>query len=331
MPRALITGVTGQDGRLLAELLVSKGYQVAALVRHTYDPRCEALRSELPSVRLLEGDLRDASSLRGVLDAVQPNEVYNLAAFSSVRRSWVEAELATNVTGLGVLRLLEAIRGHAGGDLTAVKFYQASSSEMFGQPRETPQTELTAFHPRSPYGVAKAFAHHMTINYRESYGLFACCGILYNHESPRRGPEFVTRKITQGVARISLGLQDELILGNLDVRRDWGHAADYVLAMWLMLQAERPADYVVATGETHSLVELLELAFGRVGIQDWRPLVRQDPSFFRPADVVTLCGDSTKAREALGWSPTRTFVQIVYEMVDSDLKDAQEAEQGNSP
>ncbi len=317
--RALITGLTGQDGHFLATLLVDKGYEVSALVRRTYDPRCDLLRQELPTVRLLEGDLRDAESLLGVIGASQPDEVYNLAGFSAVGLSWQEAELASDVTGMGVLRLLEALRTYTAGDMGKVRFYQASSSEMFGQPLESPQTEVTAFHPRSPYGVAKAFAHHMTINFRESYGAFACCGILYNHESPRRGSSFVTRKITRGAARISLGLQDELVLGNIDVRRDWGHAADYVQAMWLMLQAERPDDYVVATGVTHSLRDLLEIAFARVGIEDWQGRVRQDPAFFRPADVSELCGDASKARDVLGWSPTRTFEQTVHEMVDADL------------
>ena len=314
-----MTGVTGQDGLFLAELLTEKGYEVFGLVRRTYDPRCATVRATVPGIQLMEGDLRDARSLRGVIDAVSPHEVYNLAGFSQVGLSWEEAELATDVTGLGVLRILEALRGHTSGNMERVRFYQASSSEMFGGPRESPQNELTAFHPRSPYGVAKAFAHHMTINFRESYGAYACCGILYNHESPRRAPTFVTRKITRAAARISLGLQQELVLGDIDIRRDWGHAIDYVNAMWLMMQASEPGDYIVATGETHSLRELLSIAFSRVGIEDWKPLVRQDPSLFRPADVTNLVGDSSKARALLNWRPTRSFEEIILEMVDADL------------
>ena len=326
MKRALITGITGQDGPLLAHLLLDKGYDVSALIRRTYGQPAARVRSKLPDVRLLEGDLRDSESLLGVIGAVDPHEVYNLAGFSSVGRSWEEAELATDVTGLGVLRLLEALRTHTRGEMGAVRFYQASSSEMFGQPLESPQNELTAFHPRSPYGVAKAFAHHMTINYRESYGAFACCGILYNHESPGRGADFVTRKITRAAARISLGLQDELVLGNIDVRRDWGHAEDYVRAMWLMLQADTPDDYVIATGETHSLRDLLALAFARVGIEDWSHLVRQDLGLFRPAEVTALVGDAGKARQLLKWAPTRSFAGTIEEMVDSDLMDVRAAE-----
>jgi GDPmannose 4,6-dehydratase len=327
MKRVLITGMTGQDGRLLAEMLVKKGCAVSGLVRRTYDARCDDIRRRLPTVRLLEGNLQDAESLRGAIDAVRPDEVYNLAGFSAVGRSWQEAEIATDVTGLGVLRILEALRGHTSGDMGSVRFYQASSSEMFGHPRQFPQTELTAFHPRSPYGVAKAFAHYMTINYRESYGAFACCGILYNHESPLRGIHFVTRKITRGAARISLGLQDELVLGNLDVRRDWGHAADYVEAMWMMLQADHPDDYVVATGKTHSLRDLLQVAFERVGISNWTSLIRQDPALIRPAEIAELCGDSTKVRDELGWEPKHTFEQIVHDMVDADVA----AERGADP
>ncbi len=318
--RALVTGVTGQDGLFLAEFLTRKGYEVSGLVRQTFDPRCEAIRQLIPGIRLVEGDLRDAESIKAVIYATQPQEVYNLAGFSAVGRSWEEAELATNVTGLGVLRLLEALRGYTDGNMESVRFYQASSSEMFGQPRESPQNELTAFHPRSPYGVAKAFAHHMTINFRESYGAFASCGILYNHESPRRGGNFVTRKITRAAARIALGVQSELVLGDIDIRRDWGHAADYVEAMWLMLQAPTAGDYIVATGETHSLREFLSLAFSRVGISDWSPLVRQDVSLLRPADVSDLVGDATKAKKELGWVPSRSFSEIVYEMVDSDME-----------
>ena len=311
--------MTGQDGLFLAELLTAEGYEVFGLVRRTFDPRCAKIRELIPGINLLEGDLRDAASLRAVVDAVEPHEVYNLGGFSAVGRSWQEAELATDVTGLGVLRLLEALRGHCAGDMGRLRFYQASSSEMFGQPLHTPQTEVTAFHPRSPYGVAKAFAHHMTINYRESYGAFASCGILYNHESPRRGADFVTRKITRAAARISLGLQSDLVLGDIEIRRDWGHAADYVRAMWLMLQVDEPGDFIIATGQTHSLRDLLTLAFARAGIDDWAPYVRQDPSLFRPADVTELVGDASKAREVLGWTPSRSFQDTIEEMVDHDL------------
>ncbi|MDP3713044.1 MAG: GDP-mannose 4,6-dehydratase [Mycobacteriales bacterium] len=319
MTRALITGISGQDGTYLAELLAARGYEVSGLVRRTYAPENDVVRHLVPGVRLLEGNLCDTRSLIGVLDAVQPDEVYNLAAFSEVGRSWEQAELAGDVSGLGVLRLLDALRVHTSGEMARVRVYQASSSEMFGLARETPQTEMTAFHPRSPYGTAKAFAHHTAVNYRESYGAFTACGILYNHESPRRRPNFVTRKISLGVAAISLGQADHLTLGNLDVRRDWGHAADYVDAMWRMLQHDEPGDYVIATGTTHSLRELLSCAFACIGVDDWTPHVRQDPSLLRPADVSVLTGDPTKAREVLGWTPTRDFDAIVREMVEHDV------------
>jgi GDPmannose 4,6-dehydratase len=320
LPRALITGITGQDGLYLAELLAGKGYQVFGLIRGQSNPKRELVERLVPGIELLEGDLRDLSSLIGALEVAQPDEVYNLGAISFVGLSWKQAELTGDITGMGVLRMLEAVRIHTGGDMARVRFYQASSSEMFGKVREVPQTELTPFHPRSPYGVAKTFGHYMTVNYRESYGAFACSGILFNHESERRGHEFVTRKVTRAVARIALGLQDGLSLGNLDASRDWGFAGDYVEAMWLMLQQPTPDDYVVATGVTHSVGDLLELAFGRVGIDRWSRLVTQDPRFFRPAEVDLLVGDASKARDVLGWQPTMDFPGLVHHMVDADLR-----------
>src|SRR3954447_24229409 len=308
--RALITGITGQDGRYLAEFLHDLGYNVFGLTTGQANPKAEMLREELPFVELISGDLQDFASLIAAVDYSQPDEVYNLGAISFVPLSFKQAELTANVTGLGVLRLLEAIR-LAGGQGSRVKFYQASSSEMFGKVRETPQTELTPFYPRSPYGVAKAFGHQITVNYRESYDLFACSGILFNHESPRRGHEFVTRKVTSAVARIKLGLQSELALGNLDARRDWGFAGDYVRAMWLMLQQDEPDDYVVATGETHTIEEMVQRAFAEAGIEECRPLVRQDPKFFRPAEVDLLIGDASKARDKLGWTPQVDFPTLV--------------------
>jgi GDPmannose 4,6-dehydratase len=253
------------------------------------------------------------------MELAQPDEVYNLGAISFVGLSWKQAELTGEITGMGVLRVLEALRIHTQNDMGKVRFYQASSSEMFGKVRQTPQTELTPFHPRSPYGVAKTFGHYMTVNYRESYGAFACSGILFNHESPRRGHEFVTRKVTRAVARIALGLQENLSLGNLEARRDWGFAGDYVEAMWRMLQQDTPDDYVIATGETHSIRELLDLAFGRAGVSDWEPLVLQDPRFFRPAEVDLLIGDAAKAQRVLGWKPTTSFIGLIESMVDADL------------
>ena len=319
MPRALITGITGQDGRYLAEHLTAEGYQVFGLVRGQDNPKVAQVEAVAPGVELLQGDLTDLPSLISALEIAQPDEVYNLAALSFVGLSWRQAELTGEVTGMGVLRVLEAIRIHTGGDMSKVRFYQASSSEMFGQVRETPQVETTPFHPRSPYGVAKTFGHYMTVNYRESYGAFACSGILFNHESPRRGPEFVTRKITRAVAKISLGVQDTIALGNLESRRDWGFAGDYVRAMHQMVVADSPDDYVIATGRTHSIRELLDAAFGRVGITDWSDLVVQDPRFFRPAEVDLLIGDATKAREQLGWEPSVGFTELVEMMVDADL------------
>ena len=319
MPRALISGITGQDGLYLGELLAGKGYEVFGLVSGQNNPKAHVVERTVPGVELLEGDLRDLSSLISAMEIAQPDEVYNLGAISFVGLSWKQAELTGEITGMGVLRMLEAIRIHTGGDMGKVRFYQASSSEMFGKVRETPQRETTAFHPRSPYGVAKTFGHYMTVNYRESYDAFACSGILFNHESPRRGIEFVTRKVTRAVARISLGLQDTVALGNLDARRDWGFAGDYVEAMWRMLQQDKADDYVIATGETHSIRELLDLAFAQVGIDDWSEHVVQDPRFFRPAEVDLLIGDATKAREELGWAPKVGFEELVAMMVDHDL------------
>jgi GDPmannose 4,6-dehydratase len=318
VPRALITGITGQDGLYLGELLAKKGYEVFGLVRGQNNPKVSTVEEIIPSIQLVEGDLRDLPSLIGALEVSQPDEVYNLGAISFVGLSWKQAELTGEITGMGVLRVLEAIRIHTQNDMSKVRFYQASSSEMFGKVREVPQVETTAFHPRSPYGVAKTFGHYMTVNYRESYNAFACSGILFNHESPRRGHEFVTRKVTRAVARIALGLQENVALGNLDARRDWGFAGDYVEAMWLMLQQRQPDDYVIATGETHSIRELLEVAFARVGIEDWEPRVVQDPRFFRPAEVDLLIGSPEKAKSELGWEPKVGFTELVQMMVDAD-------------
>ena len=320
MPRAFITGITGQDGQHLAEFLHNKGYDVFGLVKGQNNPRMDLLRDEFPFVQPVPGDLADLPSLVKALETSQPDEVYNLGAISFVAMSFNQAELTANITGLGVLRLLEAIRMVGGPSNNKIRFYQASSSEMFGKVRETPQNEMTPFHPRSPYGCAKVFGHDITVNYRESYDLFACSGILFNHEGPRRGLEFVTRKITNAVARIKLGLQDSVTLGNLDAKRDWGYAGDYVKAMWLMLQQDQPDDYVVATGETHSIEELLAIAFAEVGIDDWHPYVKQDPKYFRPAEVDLLIGDSTKARNKLGWKPEVDFPGLVKLMVENDLK-----------
>ena len=327
MPRALITGITGQDGLYLAELLAAKGYEVFGLVRGQSNPKVQVVERIVPAVELIEGDLTDLPSLIGAMEVAQPDEVYNLGAISFVGLSWKQAELTGEITGMGVLRMLEGIRIHTQNDMSKVRFYQASSSEMFGKVREVPQRETTAFHPRSPYGVAKTFGHYMTVNYRESYGAFACSGILFNHESPRRGHEFVTRKVTRAVARIALGLQQTVSLGNLDARRDWGFAGDYVDAMWRMLQQDVPDDYVIATGETHSIRELLDVAFRHVGIDDWSGHVEQDPRFFRPAEVDLLIGDASKARDALGWEPTVSFPELIRMMVDADL----ELERGDGP
>ncbi|MFM7489904.1 MAG: GDP-mannose 4,6-dehydratase [Actinomycetota bacterium] len=320
MRRALITGVTGQDGQHLAQLLHEKGYQVFGVVKGQNNPKLEMMRDEFPFVEIVPGDLADLPSLVKALEVAQPHEVYNLAAISFVALSWNQAELTSNLTGTGVLRMLEAIRMVGGAQNNTIRFYQASSSEMFGKVREIPQSELTPFHPRSPYGCAKVFGHHITVNYRESYGLYACSGILFNHEGPRRGVEFVTRKVTNAAARIKLGLQDDVVMGNLDAKRDWGYAGDYVKAMWLMLQQDEPDDYVIATGETHTIEELVERAFAEVGISDWKKYVRQDPKFFRPAEVDLLIGDATKAREKLGWKPEVSFPELVKMMVAHDLK-----------
>lgn len=317
--RALITGVTGQDGMYLSRLLLSKGYDVYGLIRGQNNPKREIIEAWAPEVKILTGDLLDQSSLLRALNASKPDEVYNLAAISFVAYSWENARVTSEVTGLGVLNLLEAIRLYSGADMTKVRYYQASSSEMFGRVQEVPQKETTLLWPRSPYGVSKVFGHYMTINYRESYGLHASSGILFNHESPLRGPEFVTRKISIAVARIALGLQDRLSLGNLDAKRDWGYAGDYVELMWRMLQQDLADDYVVSTGETHSIREFLDIAFGHVGIDDWGKHVYQDPQFFRPAEVDLLIGDSAKARRVLGWTPTVGFRQLVTDMVDADL------------
>ena len=320
MPRALITGITGQDGQHLAQLLNSKGYEVYGLVKGQNNPRIAGVLEEFPFVEPVSGDLADLSSLVKAIELAQPDEVYNLGAVSYVAYSFTHAELTADISGLGVLRMLDAIRMVVGSDDNSIRFYQASTSEMFGEVRETPQTEMTPFHPRSPYGCAKVFGHYITLNYRESYNLFACSGILFNHEGPRRGLEFVTRKITNAVARIKLGLQNEIILGNLDSKRDWGYAGDYVRAMWLMLQHDTPEDFVIATGETHSIREFLDLAFAEVGIDDWTPYVRQDPKFLRPAEVDLLIGDARKAKEKLGWEPEVTFPQLVKMMVEHDLE-----------
>jgi len=318
MKRALITGITGQDGRYLSEFLTGKGYQVFGLIRGQSNPKIDLVMSENPALELVEGDLRDLSSLIGVVEQVQPDEVYNLGAISFVQLSFRQAELTAEITGLGVLRMLEAVR-IVGGSQNPIRFYQASSSEMFGKVREVPQTEATPFHPRSPYGVAKVFGHHITVNYREAYGIHASSGILFNHESPKRGIEFVTRKITNSLARIKLGLQEQISLGNLDAKRDWGYAGDYVDAMWRMLQQREPDDYVIATGETHSIREFLDVAFRIAGFDSWEPYVAHDARFDRPAEVDLLIGDASKATEKLGWEPKVSFEELVRMMYEHDL------------
>ena len=312
--RALITGITGQDGSYLAELLLEKDYEVTGVLRRSSTVNFERIAHIQDSIELAPGDLLDEASLIHVLREHRPDEVYNLAAQSFVQTSFNQPVLTGEITGLGVTRLLDAIRLVDPG----IRFYQASSSEMFGKVQEVPQTEATPFYPRSPYGVAKLYGHWITVNYRESYGLHGSSGILFNHESSRRGHEFVTRKITHSVARIKNGLQQELRLGNLEAQRDWGFAGDYVEAMWLMLQQDEPADYVVATGETHSVREFCEIAFGRVGL-NWEDHVVIDEKFVRPAEVDLLIGDPTKARTVLGWKPHTTFEQLVTRMVDDDL------------
>jgi GDPmannose 4,6-dehydratase len=319
MKRALITGITGQDGRFLADLLHSKGYQIFGLLKGQANPKAAVVRQDHPYVELVEGDLTDLPSLVRAVEYAKPDEVYNLGAISFVAMSFQQAELTANITGTGVLRILEAIRMVGGPTNNPIRFYQASSSEMFGKVRETPQTERTPFYPRSPYGCAKVYGHDITVNYRESYDMYACSGILFNHESERRGLEFVTRKITNAVARIKLGLQDQLVLGNLDPRRDWGYAGDYVEAMWLMLQQDQPDDYVVATGETHEVREFVGKAFAHAGIDDWERYVASDPRFLRPAEVDLLVGDATKAETKLGWRRKVSFDELVARMVDYDL------------
>ena len=305
MKSALITGITGQDGTYLAEHLIGLGYTVYGLIRGQNNPKAEAVQRLIPNLELIEGDLLDQSSLIAAVEAAQPDEVYNLGAISFVPVSWRQPVLTSEITGLGVTRLLEAIR-IVNRD---IRFYQASSSEMFGKVREVPQSEATPFHPRSPYGVAKAYGHYTTVNYRESYDMFACSGILFNHESPRRGLEFVTRKTTNAAARIKLGTQQNLLMGDLAPKRDWGYAGDYVRAMHLMLQQDAPDDYVIGTGETHSVRELCTVAFAHVGL-DWEEYVQTDPRFLRPAEVNLLIADSTKAREELGWNPTVDFSSL---------------------
>jgi len=311
---ALITGITGQDGSYLAEFLLEKGYAVHGMVRRSSTTSLARIEHIADKLKLHQGDLLDQSSLVRLLEDIRPNEIYNLAAQSFVPTSWKQPIFTADVTGLGVTRLLDAIRQVD----PSIRFYQASSSEMFGKVHETPQRETTVFHPRSPYGVAKVYGHYITMNYRESYNLYACSGILFNHESPRRGPEFVTRKISQTVAQIRLGQASELRLGNLEAKRDWGFAGDYVQAMWLMLQQSQPEDYVVGTGETHSVAEFVEIAFSHVGL-DWKNHVVIDPAFYRPAEVDLLLADWTKAREKLGWRPQTLFADLVKEMVDADL------------
>ena len=313
--RALITGITGQDGSYLAELLLEKGYEVFGLVRRSSTVNFERIGHLQDKIELISGDLLDQKSLVSALQTARPQEVYNLGAQSFVPVSWEQPMLTGEVTGLGVTRLLEAIRACDEN----IRFYQASTSELFGNAQETPQNEQTAFYPRSPYGVSKLYAHWITINYRESYGLFACTGILFNHESPRRGREFVTRKITHGVARIKHRLDQELRLGNLDSRRDWGYAGDFVRAMWMMLQQDAPDDYVIATGTSRTIREFCEVAFAHAGL-DWRQYVVVDERFLRPAEVHTLLGDATKAWEKLGWEPEVGFEEMVQQMVDWDLE-----------
>jgi len=319
--RALITGITGQDGRHLSEFLSGKGYQVFGLVHGQANPKIGMIQDENPALELIEGDLRDLSSLIAVVEQVQPDEVYNLGAISFVQLSFKQAELTAEITGLGVLRMLEAVRIVGGTDHNPMRFYQASSSEMFGKVQETPQTERTPFHPRSPYGAAKVFGHYTTMNFREAYGIHASSGILFNHEGPKRGLEFVTRKVTNAVARIKLGLQDSITLGNLESSRDWGYAGDYVEAMWMMLQQDVPDDYVIATGETHSIRELLEVAFKCAGIDEWEQYVQQDQRFYRPAEVDLLIGDASKAHKVLGWKPRVGFSDLVRMMYESDLEE----------
>jgi GDPmannose 4,6-dehydratase len=313
--RALITGITGQDGSYLAELLLEKGYEVVGMMRRSSAPNLWRIQHIVDRITLKPADLLDQLSLLRLIDEVRPHELYNLAAMSFVPASWDQPMLTGEFNAQGVTRVLDAVRRVD----PSIKFYQASSSEMFGKVREVPQTELTPFYPRSPYGVSKVFAHYITVNYRESYNLFAVSGMLFNHESPRRGLEFVTRKVTDGVARIKYGLADTLSVGNLDAHRDWGFAGDYVRAMWLMLQQDRPDDYVIATGVSHSVRELIEIAFGHAGL-DWEKYVRVDSALLRPAEVEHLLGDASKAKAELGWTPDVDFKRLVQMMVDADLE-----------
>jgi GDPmannose 4,6-dehydratase len=313
--RAIITGITGQDGSYLAELLLEKGYEVYGMIRRSSAPNLWRIEHVLDRVTLKPADLLDQLSLIRMIDEIRPHELYNLAAMSFVPASWDQPMLTGEYNSQGVTRMLDAVRRID----PAIRFYQASSSEMFGKVRETPQRETTPFYPRSPYGVSKVFAHYITVNYRESYGLFAVSGMLFNHESPRRGLEFVTRKVTDGVARIKLGLTDTLTIGNLDAQRDWGFAGDYVRAMWLMLQQERAEDFVIATGKSHSVRQLIEIAFARAGLE-WERYVRVDPALLRPAEVEHLLGDSTKARNELGWKPEVNFEKLIEMMVDADIE-----------
>lgn len=312
---ALVTGITGQDGSYLAELLLEKGYRVYGMVRRSSVEKFERIQHLIGKIELIQGDLLDSYSLISVLKETKPDEVYNLAAQSFVPTSWAQPALTSEFTAVGVTKLLEAIRLVD----RSIKFYQASSSEMFGKVRETPQSELTPFYPRSPYGVSKVYGHYITVNYRESYGLFAVSGILFNHESPRRGLEFVTRKVTHGVAKIKLGLANDLSLGNLDAKRDWGFAGDYVRAMWLMLQQPNPDDYVIATGKEKSVRELVEVAFGHADL-DWEKYVKIDRNLLRPAEVDLLVGDASKAKRELGWEPSVSFEQMIKMMVDADIE-----------
>lgn len=321
MPKALITGITGQDGSHLADFLLEKGYEVVGLVRRTSTVNFSRIEHVQERVTLVSGDMLDQPSLRAAIEEHRPDEVYNLAAQSFVQTSWVQPVFTGEATALSVTRILEAIRTVD----PSIRFYQASSSEQFGKVREVPQTENTPFYPRSPYGVAKVYGHWITVNYRESYGMHATCGILFNHEGPRRGLEFVTRKITHGAASIKLELTDKLALGNLDARRDWGYAGDYVRAMWMMLQQDEPDDYVIASGETHSVEQFCEAAFGYLNL-DWRDYVVQDPRFMRPAEVDLLVGDPSKAGRKLGWEPTVSFEQLVQMMVDADLEELRKQE-----
>lgn len=316
MKKGLITGITGQDGSYLAELLLEKGYEVHGLVRRSSTETFERINHLTEKITLHQADLNDLSSITQVVREVAPTEIYNLAAQSFVPTSWKQPLLTGDITAMGVTRMLEAVRQ---ADYKGIKFYQASSSEMFGKVREIPQSEETPFYPRSPYGVAKAYGHFITVNYRESYGMYCVSGILFNHESERRGKEFVTRKVTDAVARIKCGLQKELRIGNMDAQRDWGFAGDYVRAMWQMLQQDKPDDFVVASGETHTVRELIEIAFDHVGL-DWKKHTFQDPAFMRPAEVDILLGDPSKAKRELGWKPELDFPGLVRRMVDFDMK-----------